>query len=83
MQVKKCFIILVTALDVESAIGINLNPCTLPACKKALQDKYLSATCASAWVEIRSDLNRWINSSFFSLRSSSKLPHFEINICFP
>lgn len=34
---------------VECAFGIQLNPCTLSQCvaecKKALQDKYLSATC--------------------------------------
>ncbi|CAN4089344.1 unnamed protein product [Withania somnifera] len=38
-------------IEVESAIGIDINPCTLPecidACKKALKDKYQSATCAS------------------------------------
>ncbi|XVE63702.1 hypothetical protein DITRI_Ditri07aG0041100 [Diplodiscus trichospermus] len=36
---------------VEGAFGIQLNPCTLPECiaecKKALQEKFLSATCAS------------------------------------
>lgn len=36
---------------VESAIGIDLNPCTVPecisACKKVLQGKYVSATCAT------------------------------------
>ncbi|XVF08662.1 hypothetical protein REPUB_Repub07fG0022000 [Reevesia pubescens] len=36
---------------VEAAFGIQLNPCTLPLCiaecKKALQEKFLSATCAS------------------------------------
>ncbi|KAM3247475.1 hypothetical protein BC332_08720 [Capsicum chinense] len=37
-------------IKVESAIGIEINPCTLPecmdACKKALKNKYQSATCA-------------------------------------
>lgn len=37
--------------SVESAIGIDLNPCTLPeciaACKKVLQGKFASATCAT------------------------------------
>lgn len=42
---------LVLGLDpVECAFGIQLNPCTLPQCiaecKKALQEKFLSATCA-------------------------------------
>ncbi|XWS51453.1 hypothetical protein CRYUN_Cryun12cG0177600 [Craigia yunnanensis] len=36
---------------VEGAFGIQLNACTLPQCiaecKKALQEKFLSATCAS------------------------------------
>ncbi|KAB1217493.1 hypothetical protein CJ030_MR4G008751 [Morella rubra] len=36
---------------VECAFGIELNPCTLPQCiaecKKALQEKFLSATCAT------------------------------------
>ncbi|KAK8586507.1 hypothetical protein V6N13_010098 [Hibiscus sabdariffa] len=36
---------------VDGAFGIQLNPCTLPECiaecKKALQEKFLSATCAS------------------------------------
>ncbi|MBA0732127.1 hypothetical protein Gogos_016236, partial [Gossypium gossypioides] len=36
---------------VEGAFGIQLNPCTLPQCiaecKKALHEKFLSATCAS------------------------------------
>ncbi|GMI76684.1 hypothetical protein HRI_001337700 [Hibiscus trionum] len=36
---------------VYGAFGIQLNPCTLPQCiaecKKALQQKFLSATCAS------------------------------------
>lgn len=35
----------------ECAFGIQLNPCTLSQCiaecKKALQEKYLTATCAS------------------------------------
>ena len=35
---------------IESAFGIDLDHCTLPKCitecKKALQEKYLSATCA-------------------------------------
>lgn len=35
---------------VECAFGIQLNPCTLPQCiaecKKALGEKFLSATCA-------------------------------------
>lgn len=34
---------------VESAFGIEVNPCTLPACiaacKKVLKDKFLSASC--------------------------------------
>ncbi|PIM99608.1 hypothetical protein CDL12_27896 [Handroanthus impetiginosus] len=37
--------------QLECAIGIDLNPCTLPqciaACKKVLGDKYVSATCAA------------------------------------
>ncbi|OIT33554.1 hypothetical protein A4A49_55294 [Nicotiana attenuata] len=36
---------------VESAFGIDINPCTVPqcvaACKKALNVKYQSATCAT------------------------------------
>ncbi|CAI9757334.1 unnamed protein product [Fraxinus pennsylvanica] len=36
--------------NVECAFGIEINPCTLSecvaACKKALNEKYLSATCA-------------------------------------
>lgn len=35
---------------VECAFGIELNPCTttecVSECKKALKEKYLSATCA-------------------------------------
>ncbi|CAN4085505.1 unnamed protein product [Withania somnifera] len=38
-------------IKVESAFGIDINPCTLPecvgACKKALKEKYQSATCAT------------------------------------
>ncbi|PHU23614.1 hypothetical protein BC332_08721 [Capsicum chinense] len=38
-------------IKVESAIGIDINPCTLPecvsACKKTLKAKYQSATCAT------------------------------------
>lgn len=37
--------------SVEGAFGIQLNPCTLSQCieecKKALKEKYLSATCAT------------------------------------
>ncbi|TMW94792.1 hypothetical protein EJD97_009790 [Solanum chilense] len=36
---------------VESAVGIDIHPCTLPACiaacKELLKDKYKSATCAT------------------------------------
>lgn len=43
--------VVVLELGVECAIGIDLNPCTLPectaACKKVLQGKYASATCAT------------------------------------
>lgn len=58
MAVKKWVLVLVVAMVVgfsvvcvECAIGIDLNPCTLPeciaACKKVLEEKYLSATCAA------------------------------------
>ncbi len=52
-------VILVTVLGmlmmgakmVECAFSIKMNPCTLPGCisecKKALQGKFLSATCAA------------------------------------
>ncbi|PHU23612.1 hypothetical protein BC332_08719 [Capsicum chinense] len=44
-------LIICAPVSVESAIGIDINPCTLPecigACKKALKDKYQSATCAT------------------------------------
>ncbi|CAN4085502.1 unnamed protein product [Withania somnifera] len=44
-------LIVLAPIKVESAIGIDINPCTLPecigACKKALKAKYQSATCAT------------------------------------
>ncbi|KAM3247476.1 hypothetical protein P3L10_009243 [Capsicum annuum] len=44
-------LIICDPIKVESAIGIDLNPCTLPACiaacQKILKDKYQSATCAT------------------------------------
>ncbi|CAN4085504.1 unnamed protein product [Withania somnifera] len=43
-------VLIFALIKVESAIGIDINPCTLPecvdACKKALKVKYQSATCA-------------------------------------
>ncbi|PIN23587.1 hypothetical protein CDL12_03686 [Handroanthus impetiginosus] len=37
--------------SVECAIGIDLNPCTqaecVAACKKVLEERYVSATCAA------------------------------------
>lgn len=58
--VKKKWVLVVIAMmiwllilgpsNVECAFGIDINPRTLPecvaACKKALHEKYLSATCA-------------------------------------
>ena len=42
--------LMVFPAPVESAFGIELDPCKLPKCisecKKALQEKYMSATCA-------------------------------------
>lgn len=50
MMVIMALIIFDPMIKVESAFGININPCTLPACiaacKKILKDKYQSATCA-------------------------------------
>lgn len=44
-------VIVLAPKNVECAIGINLNPCTLPeciaACKKVLEGNYVSATCAT------------------------------------
>ncbi|KAJ0110436.1 hypothetical protein Patl1_01262 [Pistacia atlantica] len=57
--VNLCHILLAMVMELlvlgpdigECAFGIQLNPCTLSQCiaecKKALQEKYLSATCAS------------------------------------
>ena len=50
MMVMVFFVVLAPRI-VECAIGIDLNPCTLPeciaACKKVLKAKYASATCAT------------------------------------
>lgn len=44
-------VVVLAPKNVECAIGIDLNPCTLSeciaACKKVLQGKYASATCAT------------------------------------
>ncbi|KAM3319558.1 hypothetical protein P3S67_006758 [Capsicum chacoense] len=44
-------LIICNPIKVESAFGVDINPCTLPACiaacKKILKDKYQSATCAT------------------------------------
>ncbi|KAL0342303.1 UNVERIFIED_CONTAM: hypothetical protein Scaly_1892900 [Sesamum calycinum] len=44
-------VLFVAPTMVECAIGIDLNPCTLveciAACKKVLEGKFVSATCAA------------------------------------
>uniref|UniRef100_M1D4D7 Uncharacterized protein n=1 Tax=Solanum tuberosum TaxID=4113 RepID=M1D4D7_SOLTU len=44
-------LIICNPIKVESAIGIDINPCTVPACvaacKKVLKANYQSATCAT------------------------------------
>ncbi|EYU43039.1 hypothetical protein MIMGU_mgv11b020439mg [Erythranthe guttata] len=56
MKIKCVAIMIIVVLIlapkyVECAIGIDLNPCTLPecitACRKVLEGKYVSATCAT------------------------------------
>ncbi|KAG4137142.1 hypothetical protein ERO13_D07G053500v2 [Gossypium hirsutum] len=48
---KAMGVLVLSSSLVEGAFGIQLNPCTLPQCiaecKKALHEKFLSATCAS------------------------------------
>ena len=50
MVVVAAAVVMVFPAPVESAFGIELDPCKLPKCisecKKALQEKYMSATCA-------------------------------------